>query len=146
LQALRGLGLVAATVLVAEIGDLRRFANPKQLMAWLGLVPGEHSSGGRTRRGGITKTGNAQARTILVEAGWCYRHKAREEHRHRERCEGLPEAVRAIGWKAQVRLCQRFRRMGAAGKPLPKVATAIARELAGFVWDIARRVAPAPAG
>ena len=144
LQALRGLGLVAATVLVAEIGDMRRFASPKQLMAWLGLVPGEHSSGNRTRRGGITRTGNAQARTILIEAGWCYRHKAREEYRHRDRCEGLPEAVRAVGWKAQVRLCHRFRRMSAAGKPLPKVTTAVARELAGFVWDIARRVEPAP--
>jgi transposase len=146
LQALRGLGLVASTVLVAEIGDLRRFANPKQLMAWLGLVPSEHSSGGHTQRGGITRTGNAQARTILIEAGWCYRHKAREERRHQDRCEGLPEEVRAVGWKAQVRLCQRFRRMSATGKPLPKVTTAIARELAGFVWDIARRVEPAPAG
>lgn len=146
LQALRGLGLVAATVLVAEIGDLRRFANPKQLMAWLGLVPGEHSSGSRNRRNGITRTGNAQARTILIEAGWCYRHKAREEHRYQERCEGLPEAVRAVGWKAQVRLCQRYRRMSAAGKPLPKVTTAIARELAGFVWDIARRIEPVAVG
>lgn len=146
LQGLRGLGLVASTVLVAEVGDLRRFANPKQLMAWLGLVPGEHSSGNRTRRGGITRAGNAQARTILIEAGWCYRHKAREERRFLERCEGLPAAIRAVGWKAQVRLCQRFRRMSAAGKPLPKVTTAIARELAGFVWDIARRIEPAPAG
>jgi transposase len=146
LQALRGLGLVASTVLVAEIGDLRRFAKPKQLMAWLGLVPAEHSSGGRTRRGAITRAGNAQARTVLIEAGWCYRHQAGETHRYRERCEGLPAAVRAVGWRAQVRLCQRFRRMSAAGKPLPKVTTAIARELAGFVWDIARRVEPAPAG
>lgn len=134
------------TVLVAEIGDLRRFANPKQLMAWLGLVPGEHSSGNRTRRGGITRTGNAQARTILIEDGWCNRHKAREERRFVGHCERLPAAIRAIGWKAQVRLCQRFRRMSSAGKPLPKVTTAIARELAGFVWGIARRVEPAPAG
>ncbi len=144
LQALRGLRLIAATVLVAEIGDLRRFANPKQLMAWLGLVPSEHSSGRRTRRGGITRTGNAYARTILIEAGWCYRHKAKEDHRFQGRCEGLPEVIRAIGWQAQVRLCRRFRRLSTAGKPLPKVATAIARELAGFVWDIARRIESAP--
>jgi len=144
LQALRGIALVAAAALVAEIGDLRRFANPKQLMAWLGLVPAEHSSGRRIRRGEITKAGNGYARTMLVEAGWCYRLPAREERRYLERVAGLPEDIRRIGWKAQVRLCRRYRHLSAAGKPLPKVITAIARELAGFVWDIARRVQPAP--
>jgi transposase len=146
LQALRGIALVAAAALAAEIGDLRRFASPKQLMAWLGLVPAEHSSGRRIRRGEITKAGNAHARTVLVEAGWCYRFPAREERRYLERVAGLPEEVRRVGWRAQVRLCRRYRHLSAAGKPLPKVVTAIARELAGFVWDIARRVQPASQG
>jgi transposase len=147
LQALRGIGLIVAATLVAEIGDLSRFESPKQLMSWLGLVPSEHSSGARRRQGAITKSGNGHARTMLVEAGWSYRLPAREERRYRTRVEELPEEIRAVGWRAQVRLCQRFRRLMATGKPLPKVTTAIARELAGFVWDIARRVrlAPAPA-
>ena len=114
-------------------------------MSWLGLVPSEQSSGARVRRGAITKTGNGQARTMLVEASWCYRLPAREEQRYRARVQGLPEEIRSIAWRAQVRLCGRFRRLAAAGKPLPKVTTAIARELAGFVWDIARRVRPAVA-
>ena len=144
LQALRGVRLVVAATLVAEIGDLGRFASPKQLMSWLGLVPSERSSGQRTRRGAITKTGNGDARTMLVEAAWAYRLPAREERRYMDRVEGLSEDIRALGWKAQVRLCQRFRRLSATGKPLPKVNVAIARELAGFVWDIARRVPIAP--
>ena len=144
LQALRGVGLVVAATLVAEIGDLSRFDNPKQLMSWLGLVPSERSSGARTRRGAITKSGNGDARTMLVEAGWSYRFPAREERRYRTRLEGLPEEIHAIAWRAQVRLCHRFRRLKATGKPLQKVNTAIARELAGFVWDIARRVRIAP--
>ena len=145
LQALRGIALVVAATLVAEIGDLGRFETPKQLMSWLGLVPSERSSGARVRRGAITKTGNGQARTMLVEASWRYRLPAREEQRYRARVQGLPEEIRSIAWRAQVRLCGRFRRLAAAGKPLPKVTTAIARELAGFVWDIARRVRPAVA-
>ena len=145
LQALRGIALVVAATLVAEIGDLGRFETPKQLMSWLGLVPSERSSGARVRRGAITRTGNGQARTMLVEASWCYRLPAREEQRYRARVQGLPEEIRSIAWRAQVRLCGRFRRLAAAGKPLPKVTTAIARELAGFVWDIARRVRPTAA-
>jgi transposase len=145
LQALRGVALVVAATLVAEIGDLGRFETPKQLMSWLGLVPSEQSSGARVRRGAITRSGNGQARTMLIEAGWCYRLPAREEQRYRARVQGLPEEIRSIAWRAQVRLCGRFRRLAAAGKPLPKVTTAIARELAGFVWDIARRVRPTSA-
>ena len=145
LQALRGIKLVSAATLVAEVGDLTRFDNPKQLMAYVGLVPSEHSSGARTHRGRITRAGNAQARTTLIEAGWSYRLPAREERRYRERVADLPEEVQAIGWKAQVRLCQRFRRLSATGKPQPKVTTAIARELVGYAWDIARRMAPAMA-
>jgi transposase len=128
------------------VGDLTRFDNPKQLMAYVGLVPSEHSSGAKTKRGRITRAGNAQARTMLIEAGWSYRLPAREERRYRERVIDLPEDIQAIGWKAQVRLCQRYRRLAATGKPQPKVTTAIARELVGYAWDIARRVSPAIAG
>ena len=145
LQALRGIQLVSAATLVAEVGDLTRFDNPKQLMAYVGLVPSEYSSGARKQRGRITRAGNGQARTMLVEAGWAYRLPAREERRYRERVADLPDEVQAIGWKAQVRLCQRFRRLAARGKPQPKVITAIARELIGYAWDIARRVSPAVA-
>ncbi|MCQ0988815.1 IS110 family RNA-guided transposase [Jiella marina] len=139
LQVLRGVRLVVAATLIAEVGDLGRFSNPKQLMAYLGLVPSEHSSGARTNRGRITRAGNAHARTMLIEAGWSYRLPAREERRYRQRVADLPDDIQAIGWKAQVRLCQRFRRLSAAGKPQPKVNTAIARELVGYAWDIARR-------
>ncbi len=142
LQTLRGVGLVIAATLVTEIGDLTRFQTPKHLMGWLGLVPSEASSGSRTRRGAITKTGNGEARAMLVEAAWSYRLPAREERRYRMRVEDLPEEIRAIGWKAQARLCQRYRRLSAAGKPQPKVITAIARELAGFVWDVSRHMQP----
>lgn len=142
LQALRGVGPIVAITLAAEIGDLSRFETPKQLMGWLGLVPSEASSGTRTRRGAITKTGNRETRAMLVEAAWSYRLPAREERRYRARVEGLPEEIRAIAWKAQVRLCQRYRTLAASGKALPKVITAIARELVGFIWDIGRRVQP----
>ncbi len=143
LQALRGVGLVVAATLAAEIGDLGRFDTPKQLMGWLGLVPSEASSGTRTRRGAITRTGNREARAMLVEAAWSYRLPAREARNYRTRVEGLPDEIRAIAWKAQVRLCQRYRTLAASGKSLPKVITAIARELVGFIWDIGRRMRPA---
>ena len=142
LQSLRGVGLVVAATLVTEIGDLGRFQTPKHLMSWLGLVPSEASSGTRTRHGAITKTGNGEARAMLVEAAWSYRLPAREAKRYRTRVEGLPEDIHAIAWKAQAQLCQRYRRLSALGKPQPKVITAIARELAGFVWDVSRRVRP----
>jgi len=138
LQALRGVGLVVAATLVTEVGDFGRFRTPKHLMGWLGLVPSEASSGTRTRRGAITKTGNSEARAMLVEAAWSYRLPAREALHYRRRVEDLPEEIRAIAWKAQARLCRRYRRLAARGKPQPKVITAIARELAGFVWDVSR--------
>lgn len=138
LQALRGIKLTAAVTLVAEIGDLHRFDSPKQLMAWLGLVPAEHSSGRRIKRGEITRSGNAAARTMLIESAWHYRFPAREGRSLMERNGDIPERIRAIAWKAQVRLCARFRRLAASGKQTVKVVTAIARELAGFIWDIAR--------
>jgi transposase len=111
-------------------------------MAYLGFNPSEHSSGATVRRGAITKTGNTLARTILVEAAWTYRFPARITQIIRDRLAGLPEPIRAIAWKAQVRLSARYRRLVAAGKPMPKVVVAIARELAGFIWAIARLVEP----
>jgi transposase len=138
LRCLRGVDTVIAATLVAEIGDISRFDNPRQLMAWLGLVPSEHSSGATVRRGRITRAGNALARSMLIEASWSYRHPAREGRKHLERAAHLPEQIRDIGWKAQTRLCGRYRRLSGAGKPLPKVIAAVARELAGFVWSITR--------
>jgi transposase len=122
IQALRGIALLAAITLVAETGDFHRFTNPRQLMAYLGLVPSERSSGAKTARGGITKAGNTRARRVLVEGAWTYRLPARNE--------GLPQTIRNIAWKAQVRLCARHRRLTRAGKPGNVVNVAIARELA----------------
>ena len=142
LQSLRGLRLVAAAVLVAELGDITRFANPRQLMAYLGLVPSEASSGRRRRQGGITKAGNGAARRMLIEAAWTYRFPARISRELLLRQEGLAKPIRDIAWKAQERLCRRYRKLIRAGK-LTNVATAaIARELVGFVWAIAREVGP----
>jgi transposase len=140
LQALRGVALVVAATLVAEIGDLTRFDNPRQLMAHLGLAPSEHSSGATTRRGGITKTGNAAARRAMTEAAWTYRLPARIGRALLDRNDAVDKTVREIAWKAQVRLCARYRRLSAAGKPPQTVVTAIARELLGFAWAIARHV------
>jgi transposase len=145
LQALRGVGFLTATLLVAEAGDLRRFDHPRQLMAFLGLVPSEHSTGETRQRGGITKTGNMHARKALIEAAWTYRHAARIGDQHQRRQADLPESVRDIAWKAQARLCGRYRRLMAKGKKATVVTVAIAREIAAFLWDIARQVGPAPA-
>jgi transposase len=145
LQAMRGVALLSAVVLVAEIGDFRRFASPRQLMAWLGLVPSEHSSGSKVERGGITKAGNGRARRVLVEGAWSYRFPARVTSPIQARLEGVPEAVRTIAWKAQLRLCARYRRLVAAGKNANLVTTAVAREMAAFAWAIACQVQPAGA-
>jgi transposase len=145
LQALRGVGFLTATILVAEAGDLRRFDHPRQLLAFLGLVPSEHSTGETRQRGGITKTGNMHARKALIEAAWTYRHAARIGDQHQRRQADLPESVRDIAWKAQARLCGRYRRLMAKGKKATVVTVAIAREIAAFLWDIARQVGPAPA-
>lgn len=142
LQALRGVAVLSAITLVAEIGDVRRFTNPRQLMAWLGLVPREHSSGATIARGAITKAGNGRARRILIESAWTYRLPARVGRALLDRSEALPEPVRAIAWKAQVRLCARYRRLKRAGKPTNVITVAIARELAAFVWAIATAVTP----
>lgn len=141
LMALRGVDLVAAMTIVAEIGDITRFDSPSQLMAYLGLVPSEHSSADRRRRGGITKTGNGHARRIFVEAAWCYRFPARKTAHIQRRAEQTSEAVQAIAWKAQKRLCGRYRHLRFRQNKLGVVAvTAVARELAGFVWAIACEV------
>jgi transposase len=140
LQALRGLALVAAATLVAELGDITRFDNPRQLMAYLGLVPSEHSSGQTRRQGGITTAGNNTARRMLIEAAWSYRFPARISRELLLRQEGLTKPIRETAWKAQERLCQRYRKLARASKPPTVVTAAIARELAGFVWAIAKQV------
>ena len=139
-QALRGVSLVVAATTVAELGDLSRFDNPRRLMAYLGLVPSEHSSGESTQRGGITKTGNGHARRMLVEAAWSYRLPARVSRRLRDRQHNLPQAVWEIAWKAQLRLCARYKRLVTKGKQTQMAVTAIARELAAFMWAIAQVV------
>ena len=141
-QAMRGASFLVAVTVAAEIGDLRRFDQPRQLMAFLGLVPRERSTGDTVRRAGLTLAGNRRARRVLVEAAWSYRHPARVSETLRARLEGLPKPVRDIAWKAQIRLCARYRRLSAAGKKLPVVIAAIAREMAAFLWAIARQVAP----
>ncbi len=116
LMALRGVNLLTATTIVAEIGDLRRFASAPQLMAYLGVVPSEHSSGGTKSRGGLTKTGNGHVRRVLVEAAWTYRHPARKTAVLQRRAEQTSDAVQEIAWKAQTRLCGRYRLFEARGK------------------------------
>ena len=144
LLALRGIDQVSAIGLVAEIGDIGRFAHPRQLMAYLGLVPSEHSSGERVVRGSITKTGNTHARRLLTEAAWNYRFQPRIGRRAQQRAEDLPQAIRDVAWKAQVRLAGRFARLRARGVQINKVCVAVARELAGFVWAIASTQAKLP--
>jgi transposase len=144
-QALRGVSLIVAATVVAEVGDLSRFSNPKELMAYLGLVPSEHSSGATVRRGRITKTGNGHARRVLVEAAWAYRLRARVTRPLLQRQEGLPESVRQLAWKAQLRLCARYRRFQARGKAKQTIVTAIARELAAFIWAMGQAVEPVTA-
>ena len=125
---------------MAELGDVTRFTNPRQLMAYLGLVPSEHSTGRSRRQGGITKAGNGAARRMLIEAAWSYRFPARISRELLLRQEQLPKSVRDIAWKAQERLCRRYRKLAQAGKLPTVITTAIARELSGFVWAIARQV------
>jgi transposase len=139
-QAMRGASFVVAVTFAAEIGDVRRFDTPRQLESFLGLVPAESSTGDTIRRKGLTLAGNRRA---LVEAAWTYRYPARVSETLRARLEGLPKLVRDIAWKAQVRLCARYRRLSARGKKSPVVVAAIAREIAAFLWAIGQVVAPA---
>ena len=142
-QAMRGASFLVAVIFAAEIGDVRRFDTPRQLMSFLGLVPTESSTGDTVRRKGLTLAGNRRARRALVEAAWTYRYPARVGETLRARLDGLPKAVRDIAWKAQIRLCARYRRLSATGKKLPVVVAAIAREMAAFLWAIGHEVAPA---
>lgn len=140
LLALRGVQEIVALTVVAELGDLTRFGNPRQLFAFVGLVPSEYSSGATRRRGGITKTGNARARRALVEAAWAYRYPAKISEHIRRRIGSLPSRFQETGWKAQLRLCKRFRRLVARGKHPNVAVTAVARELLAFMWALAKEV------
>jgi transposase len=140
LQALRGVQFTTAVTTVAELGDLTRFDNPRQLMAYLGLTPSESSSGERRRQGSITKAGNTHARRALVEGAWAYRYPAKVSRHIQLRLEQQPKVIQDISWKAQVRLCKRYRKLTARGKHANQVVVAIARELAAFMWAIAKEV------
>jgi transposase len=139
-QAMRGVQFTVAVTAVAELGDISRFDNPRQLMSYLGLTPSESSSGERRRLGGITKAGNGHARRALIEAAKSYRYKAKVSPAIQKRQEHLPRPVQDIAWKAQVRLCKRYRTLVAKGKHPNTVTAAIAREIAAFMWAIAREV------
>ncbi len=140
LQALRGVQLIAAMTLVAELQDFTRFANPRQLMSYVGLVPGEHSSGPKRRQGSITKAGNSAARRMLVEVAWHYQHAPRVTPIIATRQDQLPKAVTDIAWAAQLRLNAKFKRLVARRVMKTKAVVAVARELTGFVWAIGREV------
>lgn len=144
LQALRGVQFTVAVTIVAELGDLTRFENPRQLMKYLGLVPSEYSSGERRRQGSITKAGNTHARRALVEGAWAYRYPAKVSRHLQLRLENQPKIIQDLSWKAQVRLCKRYRQLIARGKHANVVTVAIARELAGFMWAIAKQVPVTP--
>jgi transposase len=145
LMAMRGLDLISAATLLAEIGDLSRFQTPQQLMAYLGLVPSEESTGDTIRRGPITKAGNRRARRMLVECSWSYQHPPRVGSVKQHKVDAAPPAVRAIAWKAQCRLYRRYRALIRKGKLKTVAITAIAREFAGFIWAVSREIAPAAA-
>lgn len=140
LQALRGVQLIAAMTLVAELQDFLRFASPRELMSYVGLVPSEHSSGAKRRQGAITKAGNSAARRMLVEVAWHYQHSPRVSPIIATRQDGLPSAVTDIAWKAQLRLNAKFKRLLARRVMKTKAVVAVARELTGFVWAIGREV------
>lgn len=136
LQALRGVAKITATTLVTEVGNFSRFVRPKLLMGYGGLVPSEHSSGNSKRQGGITKTGNAHLRRVLLEAAWTYRHRPKLCGNQKKRQQGVSEEIKAISWKAQQRLHSRFWLLTSKGKIPGKAITAVARELVGFVWAV----------
>jgi len=139
-MALRGVELITAMTVVAELGDISRFDSARQLMAHLGLVPSEYSTGNHQKRGGITKTGNGHVRRVLIESSWCYRSPARKSAQIQRRAEKTSETVQAIAWKAQKRLCRRYWYLVNKGKRPVEACTAVARELSGFIWAIACEV------
>ena len=140
LQALRGIAQISAVTIVAELGEVSRFTRARQLMGYGGIVASEHSSGEKTRRGAITKTGNAHLRRVVVEAAWAYRHRPGVGGVLRKRQELVSADVREIAWKAQHRLHTRYRKLTARGKNKGKVVTAVGRELLGFIWAIGVKV------
>ena len=140
LQSLRGVDLIVAVTFVTEVGDLRRFESPRQLMGYLGLVPSERSTGATIKRGGITKAGNGRVRHMLVESAWMYRHPPRVGAKKLYRLQQVSPTVQDIAWKAQTRLTARYRKLVARGKKSTVVCAAIARELAGFMWAIGQEV------
>ena len=143
IMSLRGVALLNAATLIAELGDLNRFTRPRELMSYLGLVPSEHTSGADRQQGGLTKMGNGHARRALVEAAWHYRAPARLTPHLQKRQEGLPRGVTDVAWNAQTRLHHRYQQLLGTGRKKPPVAAAaIARELSGFVWAIARQMKP----
>jgi transposase len=144
LQALRGVQLTVAVTAVAELGDLTRFDTPRQLMSYLGLTPSEYSTGDRRRQGGITKAGNTHARRALIEGAWAYRYPAKVSRHLQLRLEKVPKPIQDLSWKAQVRLCKRYRQLIARGKNANLVVVAIARELSAFMWAIAQEVSLTP--
>jgi len=139
-QALRGVQDTVSITASAELGDITRFDSPHQLAGFVGLVPSCHATGKSRRLGAITKAGNSHVRRVLIEAAWAYRHPAKVSEAIRKRIERLPKNIQDIGWKAQLRLCKRFRRLTARGKHPNVIVTAIARELLAFMWAIAREV------
>lgn len=144
LCALRGIALLSAATLVAEIGAIERFSSPRQLMAYLGLIPSEQSSGPKRRQGAITKAGNSHARRMLIECAWLYRYPAKVAPILQNRLEKASPQIREIAWNAQVRLCGRFKKLTARKLQHNKIVVAIARELVGFIWAIAKVQAPRP--
>ena len=144
LQALRGVQVPGAVTTVAALGDLTRFANPRQLMHYLGLTPSESSTGARRQPGSMTKTGNTHARRALVAGAWAYRYPAKVSRPLHLRLAKLPPAIQAISWKAQVRLCTRYRQRMAKGKPAHQGVVAIARALRALMWAIAKPGARPP--
>jgi len=144
LQALRGVQFTVAVTMIAEMGDLTRFDNPRELMKFLGLIPSEYSTGERRRQGSITKAGNTHARRALVEGAWAYRYPAKVSRHLQLRLEKQPKIIQDISWKAQLRLCKRYRQLVSRGKHNNVVTVAIARELAGFMWAIAKQVPLTP--
>lgn len=144
IQAMRGVRLLVATGVVAELGDLSRFDHPRKLMSYLGLVPSEHSSGGKRHIGAITKCGNGRARRLLIEGAHTYRYAANISTDMQKRQEGLPKDIIDIAWKAQLRLCKRYKKMIAKGKHYNLVVTAIAREMIAYIWAIAKEVVLTP--
>jgi len=143
-QALRGVQCTIAVIIVAELGGLSRVDRPRQLMSDLGLTPSEYSTGDHRRQGAIAKTGKAHARRALIEAAGAYRSPAPVSRHLQWRLEQLPKALQEISWKAQVRLCQRYRQRRARGKHVNRAVVAVARELSAFMWAMAQQISVTP--